>query len=73
MFALAGRRVSPTAQKAWTDFAGAHGGAVAVAHKILLREVRPRALKFGIAPADALRVVHAPPDVVRVDPLAPGA
>ena len=31
MFALAGRRVSPTAQKAWTDFARAHGGAVILA------------------------------------------
>ena len=31
VFALAGRRVSPTAQKAWTDFAGAHGGAVILA------------------------------------------
>ena len=31
VFALAGRRVSPTAQKAWTDFARAHGGAVILA------------------------------------------
>jgi hypothetical protein len=31
VFALAGRRVSPTAQKAWTDFARAHGGEVILA------------------------------------------
>ena len=31
VFALVGRRVSPTAQKAWTDFARAHGGAVILA------------------------------------------